>query len=130
VLRCREALIAAGLAIFVFVTMAAGPVARHAAEIAAVLRGVLAGLMVALAVTVVTLTCYAVSVRPVIRQQYRNPDDDLLPPPVQGDPGWVKVASVHRPAPAPPVPLPGSGNTRHSGVVDSGRQEDDQEAIR
>lgn len=125
----REAVITAAVAVFVIADMSAGPVTRHAAEIAIVIRSVLAGLAVVLAAAVVTLTCYAVSARPVICQRPRRPDDDL-PPPAQPDPGWVKVASVHRPVPAAPVLLPGARNIRRPGVVDSGRQEDDQEVTR
>lgn len=95
----------AGLAVFVLAVMAAGPASRHGAEIMTVVRGVLSGLLVALAAGVVMLTCYAVSARPVIRQHYGSPDDDLLPPPAETEPGWVRVASAH--PPAPPVPLPG-----------------------
>ena len=73
----------AGLAVFVLAVMAAGPASRHAAEIMIVVRDVLAGLLVVLAAGVVALTCYAVSARPVIRQQHCVLDDDLPSPPTR-----------------------------------------------
>lgn len=95
----------AGVVIAV-VLLAAGQAGQHAAQIVAVLRGIGAVLVSVLAAAVLLITFRMTSRLPSPRIIRQVPDYSELPPPARPDPGWVTVASIRPPEPAPPAPVP------------------------